>query len=152
MCHERECSLQPRNNNSEAPSPHGALQSAPSFSQDVTQKLLCLKSCESALQDEPNFSHSQSPSSEFPLDKQNKALSHLYVDSLSHLRYDGTTLSKDLVSRGHLCIFIDRNCTRLEYLWNFPKSTTTEVNCCLENYRKTRKLCKIKVKKSGGGL
>lgn len=82
---ERKCSFQLRNNISEAPSPHSALQSAPSFSRDVTQKLRYLKSCESALQHEPNFPHSRSPSSEFLLDKHNKDLSHLYVDSLSRL-------------------------------------------------------------------
>lgn len=52
---ERESSLQPGNNISEAPSPHSALQGAPSFSQAVTQKLLYLKSCESTLQHKPNF-------------------------------------------------------------------------------------------------
>lgn len=40
-------------------------------------------------------------------------------------------------------IFVDRNHMQLEYLQHFPKSTPTEVDCCLTSYRKTRKTVQV---------
>lgn len=123
---EISSSLQSGNNISEALSPHSALQSALSFSQVVTQKLLYLKSCESTLQHKPNF----------PLftetlkisNSQREQRSHLHFESISHLQYNDTTLPKTC-STEDACVFfsLDRNATRISAI--LPKSTPTDVDC-----------------------
>lgn len=87
----------------------------------------------------------------FQQSNRTKIFHILHFESISHLQYNGTTIPRTW-SPEDACVFIsiDRNTTRISAI--FPKSTPTDVDCCLTSYGKTRKLCKTEVKKSEGGL